>query len=286
MNNQLPTKPVSKAPLITIIASPGAGKSSFAGMFPGAVFMQAENCSTVFENWDIEMQPLLFPRLPQSEKGMQKGKVNAIVNSTLEAAKSNIGSIYNMSADGVKRTLVIDTITTLNTMLEHEMCCKYGVDNIGEAAGGFQKGYDAVAEWHLSLLKGIEMLTDIGIPVIVLAHQGVHRMKNRPDVDDYTIYSLAMHEKSLSLYVNFSDAVMYIEKESFVKDKETNNKGALTKWGKKLETGNRKLITNGDGRLGYRDAKNRYGMPSEVPLVQGENPVLQYIKFFNQQPTQ
>ena len=61
-------KPVSKSPVITIVASPGVGKTTLAGLFPKPVFMQSENASTVFEGWEEESQPLMMPRLPRSVK--------------------------------------------------------------------------------------------------------------------------------------------------------------------------------------------------------------------------
>jgi hypothetical protein len=132
-------------------------------------------------------------------------------------------------------------------------------------------------------MNGLNMLRNRGIAVIILAHTGIQRLKNRPDEDDYTVYSLDMNDKSVPVYVNFSDAVIYIAKSEFVKGKETNNKGVVTKWGKIVQTGERKLITTGDGKIGFVHAKTRYNMPAEIPFNQGENPLLQYINFFNQQ---
>jgi hypothetical protein len=77
--------------------------------------------------------------------------------------------------------------------------------------------------------------------------------------------------------------VVYIKKEEFITGAETNRKGQTTKYGRNMQTGQRVLITSSDGLVGYVDAKNRYGMPNEIPLAMGENPLLQYIKHFNQE---
>ena len=90
-----------------------------------------------------------------------------------------------------------------------------------------------------------------------------------------------MHRKSAQVYVANSDAVIYIKQEEFITGAETNRKGQTTKYGRSMQTGQRVLVTSGDGLIGYVDAKNRYGMDNEIPLNLGENPILQYIKHFN-----
>lgn len=55
-------------PMITVVSSPGAGKTSFAGMFPQALFIQAESAGTVFEMWADDVQPSMLPELPKSSK--------------------------------------------------------------------------------------------------------------------------------------------------------------------------------------------------------------------------
>jgi hypothetical protein len=117
---------------------------------------------------------------------------------------------------------------------------------------------------------------------VFLAHIGVKKIRNRPDAAaDYSVFSLDMDNQALSVYVSQSDAVLYLEKEEFVVGQETNKKGQTTKFGRVTQTGLRKLITTGDGMVGYVNAKNRYNMPAELQVEMGTNPITQYIKFFN-----
>lgn len=76
--------------------------------------------------------------------------------------------------------------------------------------------------------------------------------------------------------------MLYIKKEELVTGQETNKRGQTTKYGRVTQTGRRTIITTGDGLVGYVTAKNRYGMPPEIELPMGENPILQYIKFYSQ----
>jgi ABC-type glutathione transport system ATPase component len=45
-------KPDTKAPMITIVGSPGTGKTTLGAMFPGALILPTEDGTAVFENWD------------------------------------------------------------------------------------------------------------------------------------------------------------------------------------------------------------------------------------------
>ena len=105
-------------------------------------------------------------------------------------------------------------------------------------------------------------------------------MKNRPDAEEYSVYSLDMHKDSIPVYVNLVDAVLYLRQEEFVKGGATDKKGITTKLGKVVQTGDRILVTSGDGRIGYVNAKNRYDLDSEIPMPIGANPLLDLIPYF------
>lgn len=272
------TKPLVKPPIITLIGDPGTGKTSLGAMFPNPVFMQAEAVNGVFDTWAEEMKPDLAPMLPKAVGGMVKGGPLQISTKLeiLNQIQWFIDIQHNYS------TLILDSASVMHRMLEAELCLRDGVDNIAEACGGFQKGFLCLADWHLQIVRKLEELRDRrGMTIIILAHSGIQRMKNRPDLDDYTVYSMDMNDKSVPVYVSLSDAVLYLVKAEITKDKEVNTKGAVTKYGKMLQTGQRKIITTGDGQLGRVLAKNRYNFPPEILLNQGENPLLQYIPYFN-----
>lgn len=274
-------KPSSEAPMITLVGSAGAGKTSLAGMFPDAIFIQAENAGTVFENWDESVQPALMPRLPDARTDAA-GNMVASVRQTITDQLRELAT-----ADHPFKTVVIDTITALNVKFEQEIALRDGVTNVADAAGGYHKGYIEIAQWHDQLVSNCEKLKRLkGMTIVFLAHSGIEKIKNRPDeASEYAVYGLGMHRASAERYISNSDAVIYIKKEEFVTGAETNRKGQTTKYGRAMQTGDRVLITSGDGLLGYVAAKNRYGMPAEMPCPMGENPLLQYIKHFNKTAT-
>jgi hypothetical protein len=68
--------------------------------------------------------------------------------------------------------------------------------------------------------------------------------------------------------------------EEPVKKKKTAKKGNTTKHGRLTQTGDRVLITSGDGMVGYINAKNRFKLEQEIDLPEGENPLLSLIPYF------
>lgn len=171
----------------------------------GICAVQAEESGAVFDSWDEETKPVMFPILQASKKDVSKpGK---LLVSVKEQVMSQLR--YLLTTQHEYKTLVIDSITSFHRMLEleheheHELCVRDGVDNVAEACGGFHKGYLATADWHGEIMNALNILRNRGMTIIILAHAGVQRFKNRPDVDDYTVWSLEMNEKSTPVYTNY-----------------------------------------------------------------------------------
>lgn len=272
-------KPKVKPPMITIVGTPGTGKTTLGALFPNAIILPTEDGTTVFENWSDDVQPAVLPRLPKAQKDD--------AGNMARSSKDTLGGIIDelMTADHSYQTLVIDSITTLAGLFEHEIVLRDGVGTVADAAGGFHKGYGEVASWHADFIYKCEQLRAVkNMAIVFLAHTGIKKIRNRPDAAaDYSVFSLDMDNQALSSYIAQSDAVLYLKKEEFVSGQETNRKGQTTKYGRVTQTGNRTLITTGDGQVGYINAKNRYNMPAELLVPHGENPIIQYIKFYNQE---
>lgn len=272
-------KPTPRPPMITIVGSPGTGKTSLGALFPSAIILPTEDGTSVFENWDEDIQPSVLPRLPKA----QKDQAGNMARSSRAVLMQIIDEL--MTADHDYKTFVVDSITTLDGLFGFEIALRDGVGTVADASGGFHKGFAEVASWHADFIYKCEQLRAVkGMAVVFLAHTGVKKIRNRPDAAaDYSVFSLDMDNQALSVYVSQSDAVLYLEKEEFVVGQETNKKGQTTKYGRVTQTGVRKLVTTGDGQVGYVNAKNRYNMPAELHVEMGENPITGYIKFFNKE---
>lgn len=268
-------KAVPQAPVVTLVGFPGVGKSTLAAMFPSSIFIQAENASTVFETWDESDQPAFMPELPSASAKHNRKPSEILLAQLRELA----------TEDHPFKTVVIDTITSMNTLFEGEVVefdSNPECNNIGEAAGGFHKGYLVVAGMHAKIRSACEHLRKRGIAVVFLAHTGIAKMKNRPEAGEYTAYTIDMPDKARQIYVGSSDAVFYLKSRDFVMGHEENRKGQTTKFGRVTNTGERVLICSSDGTIGYIDAKNRYSMPEELDVPKGTNPIIEMIPFFNQ----
>lgn len=269
-------KAAPQAPILTIVGFPKVGKSTLGGLFPSPVFIQAENAETIFEQWDEDIKPLLLPQIPHANysRGVRPSEV--IMAQLRELA----------TEEHPYKTVIIDSITTAHALFENEVVEFYRpngaepVSNIGEAEGGFGKGFLAVAGIHARIRSACEYLRNKGISVVFLAHTGMDKIKNRPDVESYATWSIAMHEASRRVYIATSDAVLYLRSRDFVTGSETDKKGRVTKLGKIRSTGERYLVTSSEGTVGFVDAGNRYRMPPEIEVEEGENPILQYIPFY------
>lgn len=255
------------APIISIIGTPGVGKTSLAGMFPKAIFVQAETASTVFEDWGDDVQPMMLPQIP----------INA---DPVEYMKALLRELIESEHD--YQTLVVDTGDKLNGLFETWIAKRDNVPSVAEASGGFQKGYDEVAGWHTEIFSAMNVLRKKkNMSIVMLFHAGIKKRKNNPDqASEYTVLTIDMHQKSSAVYVNNSDAVLYMINESYVLGEEKNRKGQVTKYGRVTASGERVLITSGDGQMGYVDAKNRYGLDPKIPVPIGTNPLLTMLKFF------
>lgn len=273
------TKPAVTPPIITIVGSAGAGKSTLGALFPNPIFMRAEDGTAVFQDWDVDAQPTLLPVIPHP-RADEQGNLTV---SALDVLMAQLRELVTAEHDF--KTLVVDTITSLNTMLEIELAMADRVDSVGNASGGFHKGYTTVGSQHAEFIKNCKILSvRKNMSIVFLAHTGLRKIKNSPEeTSEYATYNLDMHEKSGNLYINESDAVLFIENETTVSGAERDRKGRQTKLGRAFNTGNRKIISAGDGRYGYTAAKTRMPIPAEIDLPHGENPLLQYIKFFNQE---
>lgn len=269
-------KPKAKAPMITIVGSPGTGKTTLGALFPKSIILPTEDGTAVFENWDDDIQPTVLPRLPKSAKDA----TGTMTRSTKQELLNIITELMTTEHDF--KTFVIDSITTLQGLFEHEITLRDDVGTVADAAGGWHKGFSEIASWHAELVYKCEQLRAVkGMAIVFLAHTGIKKIRNSPDaIADYSVFSMDMDNQSLSIYTAQCDAVVYLTKDQYVIGTETDKKGRTTKFGRVSDSGKRKLITTGDGQVGYINAKNRYNMPPELYVEHGQNPMINYIKFY------
>lgn len=267
------TKPKVAPPIITIVGDPGTGKTSLAATFPKPIILPFESVDAAFQSYTDEEAPAVLPLVDNPNK--QRGY------SAYNQARQVLIELYKEEHD--YKTLIIDSVTAMNLKFEKEIAQNDNVDTVANAAGGFHKGYQVLKDYHLNIMEMCQKLAQHrNMTIIFLAHTGVEKMKNDPtETSNYTVKSLNMHEDSAHVYISYSDAVLYIEQPKIIMGAQHNRKGEQTSTGRAIAQDKRQIIASAEGMAGYGYAKNRFGMPSTIDVEYKQNPIMQYINFYN-----
>lgn len=211
----------------------GVGKSTFASGAPEPVFMSPESGTAHLD----------IARLPSPQ--------------TWEEALDIIGLV----AGSKYKTLVVDPINWLEPMCWARVVGGPGAkpdestaEAIARFGGGFGKGFDAAVGHWRTLVHAFERVWTSGMHVVCLAHCHVKSF-NDPAVGSYDRYEIQMNPKAAGLLRQWFDDVLFMRHE--VMQKVENGRKVT------VSTGARVIHTQWDRAY---DAKNRAGLPEELPL--------------------
>jgi len=159
------------------------------------------------------------------------------------------------------KTLVVDSLDWLEPIIWEAVCKKARVEKIEKVDGGFGKGYVAAFdEWRELLHKLDELRETTRMQIILIAHSHVKRTPN-PDGGDFERHQLAIHQKAADLVKQWADMLLFAR----FKDATAEVNGRI----KGVDTGAAKRVLHTEHRATF-DAKNRVGLPPEIPLDYGE----------------
>lgn len=242
-------KPGERAPIITICADSGLGKTTLASLFPNPIFIRAEDGLQAIPK---EYRPDAFPLI--TKEAMLWEQLSHLVK-----------------ADHHYETVVIDSVTALDRMFTQWVVegDKNKPRSINQALGGYGAGLSAVAGQHQRVRKAVGMINDRGITVVFIAHADMETI-SPPDSEEYTRWCLRLHKKSVAPYVDDSDLVGFIKLESFLKGEEGERKKAIS-------SGDRVLVAYATAA---NISKNRYGITDNIDLPQNQNPLMNLIPYF------
>jgi len=235
----------------------GWGKTSFAAQIPGAVFLlvgQETGLWTLMESGEVNPAIPHFPAAAQS-----MGHLFQALQSLLEEQHEH-------------KVLVIDAITSIDAMLQQNVCNTNFHGNWTEfhAFGGDQASKLTAIEWE-PVVRKLEEIRNRGIGIMLISHSRVVNFKN-PEGPDYERWESLTKHPWLRLTM-WADMVLFGAYEQAVVKKDKKKSDAESK-GKAVGEHRRVLYTE---RHGAYDAKHRHGLPPEIDC--GHSPAEAWANF-------
>jgi hypothetical protein len=233
----------NKPPRVVIYGVGGIGKTTAASEAPNPIFLCTEEGTGALDVARFELEP---------------GRT--VIQSWVELLDC-IEALLTQDHD--YQTVVIDSIDFAEPLLWQYVC-----DNVADEKGrkvesivdyGFMKGERVHApKFFRELLAGLDALHSRGIGVILIAHNKIKRFEP-PDAQAYDRYQLKLDDAIAALAYDWADVVLFAQQKVHVK---TEGKG-FDERTRAIGSGERILYT--EERPAWQ-AKNRYGLPSELPL--------------------
>ena len=241
------SKPSGQRPIIcTLFGEGGMGKTTLAAMFPNPVFIRTEDgTASLAGNDNVSLFPL--------------------ATSTQDVLDS-IEALATQKHD--HKTLVIDSITQLATMVEAEIvAADPKAKSINQAGGGYGAGYSTAAEKHRQIRDWAGSLAyEKGLNIVFIGHADTE-MLDLPDMDPFARYTVRMHKKSLPHYTDNVDLVGLIRLKTFVRGGDGDKKRAIS-------TGEREIICHPQASS---VTKNRFNISEPLAFTFDRNPFADFV---------
>jgi hypothetical protein len=162
------------------------------------------------------------------------------------------------------QSVIIDTADWLEKLIWDDLCKQYGVSSIEKVDGGYGKGYvHALGYWRQIIDRLTKLRDERNMMVMLLAHAKIERFED-PEESAYDRYSPRLNKHAAALMSEWCDAVLFATRK-FVTKTET---GAFNKTRNKAvavgANGGERILRCVGGPACV--AKNRYGLPTELPL--------------------
>jgi hypothetical protein len=223
---------VVKPALVLIYGPDGVGKSTFGAEAPNPIFLGPEDGSA---NLDVAR----FDNI-----------------KTFSDVRSAIRKLLN--GDHNYKTVVLDSIDWMEPQLWKEICEEAKVSLIEEAFGGYGKGYTRANQMWVQFMSELKQLREVKkMNIIAIAHSHVKPFNDPSQPLPYDRYMLKLNEKAAALWREFVDCVLFAQFEVVVKKDKNQQKAKAY--------GEDKRLLFSVRRPSF-DAKNRYGIPFELPL--------------------
>lgn len=232
---QITSGKVEKPQKVVVYGPEGIGKTTLAAQFPSPLFIDTEGGSG---HLDVR-------RLPSPDSWqMLLDEVTWVRD-------------YPAECGG---TLVVDTADWAEALCMKQVCSKAGKSGIEDF--GYGKGYTYVKEEFGKLLNLLSEVVERGLNVVVTAHATIVKFEQPDEAGAYDRWEMKLSRKQVApLLKEWADTVLFANFKTIV-IAESGKDGKVTK----------ARATGGKNRVLYCthsatwDAKNRWGLPDEVPM--------------------
>ncbi|MCK1202900.1 AAA family ATPase [Streptococcus uberis] len=225
----------ARAQRVVIYGPEGIGKSSFAAQFPEPLFIDTEGSTDNMDVARMDGKPTSYTML--------KNQI-AFVKANPTCCK----------------TLIIDTIDWAESLIVEDVCAQHGKKGIEDF--GYGNGYTYVREEMGRFLNLLQDLIEVGINIVLTAHAQMRKFEQPDEMGAYDRYELKLGKKTSSqtapLVKEWADMVLFANYKTVVMTTDTKKKKA---------TGGQRVIYTQHHPAW--DAKNRHGLPEEIPLDYG-----------------
>ena len=217
---------------ILIYGVAGVGKSTFASQFPNPVFIDTEGST---DHMDVARTP----------KPLSWTELLSQIN-------------YFIQHPNELQTLVIDTLDWAEKLCIESFCAAKKLSGVEDMPYG--KGYVYIADEFGKMLNMLEDLKNRGVNIVLTAHASIRKFEQPDEMGAYDRWELKLSKKTSPLCKEWVDALIFANYKTIVVN--VDGQGA-TKGKNKATGGKRVMYTTYTPSW---DAKNRFGLPDEVPF--------------------
>lgn len=212
---------------VLIYGVEGIGKTTFASKFPDPIFIDTEG-STGFINARKLPNPTSWTML--------------------------LDELEDIKSDPRGKTLIIDTLDWAERLAK-----KYLMDKNKWAAidsTNYGSRYVALSDEIGKLLNKLTEIKDVGINVVLTAHAETKKHELPDEMGQYDKYTLKLEKRDAGLAKEWADMILFFNyKTTIITDSKSDSK--------KATGGQRVMYTTHKPAW---DAKNRLGLPDELPI--------------------
>lgn len=218
---------------IVVYGPEGIGKSTLAAEMPQPVWLDVEGGTN----------QLPVARMPRPTSwAMLMDEVRAVRDGEVPCS-----------------TLVVDTADAAEALCTRAVCAAHDWQGVEDA--GYGKGYTYLSEEFGKLLDALGEVVDGGTNVVVVSH-AIMRKFERPDESGaFDRFELKLSKKVAPMVKEWADMVLFCDYKTYV---------TMSKDGKARASGGSRVIRTTHNPCW--DAKNRFGLPDEMPMRLGELP--------------